>query len=173
MDWNAVGALGEIIGASAVVVTLLFLAIQIRQTNTHTKSEALRNAGQAWMNQHRLAFDTKEKVAFMRRAMNDYQVLDQDEQGYFWAVITGYFSPFADIREKYISGLMEETFFHAIEEGFASVVTSPGAKDCIESYHQHTNLPQWIMEYVRGEIPTRKKVPPMSETFDFLTQERE
>ena len=31
MDWNAIGAIGEIIGALAVFLTLVYLAIQIRQ----------------------------------------------------------------------------------------------------------------------------------------------
>jgi hypothetical protein len=35
MDWNAIGAIGEIIGALAVFLTLAYLALQIRQ-NTKT-----------------------------------------------------------------------------------------------------------------------------------------
>ena len=34
MDWSAIGAIGEIIGAFAVLITLIYLAVQIRQ-NTH------------------------------------------------------------------------------------------------------------------------------------------
>ena len=34
MNWDAIGALGEVIGAIAVVVTLIYLAAQIKQ-NTH------------------------------------------------------------------------------------------------------------------------------------------
>jgi len=35
MDWNAIGAIGEIIGALAVFLTLAYLALQVRQ-NTRT-----------------------------------------------------------------------------------------------------------------------------------------
>ena len=34
MNWEAIGAIGEVVGGIAVVVTLVYLAIQIRQ-NTH------------------------------------------------------------------------------------------------------------------------------------------
>ena len=34
MNWEAIGAIGEVLGAAAVVVTLGYLAVQIRQ-NTH------------------------------------------------------------------------------------------------------------------------------------------
>ena len=33
MNWEAIGAIGEIIGAIAVLATLLYLAQQIRQSN--------------------------------------------------------------------------------------------------------------------------------------------
>ena len=33
MNWDAIGAIGEIIGAAAVVMSLLYLAIQMRQSN--------------------------------------------------------------------------------------------------------------------------------------------
>jgi len=39
MNWDAVGAIGEIIGAAAVVATLGYLAIQMRQANLHAKSQ--------------------------------------------------------------------------------------------------------------------------------------
>lgn len=37
MNWEAVGAIGEIVGAGAVVVTLLFLAIQVRLSTRATQ----------------------------------------------------------------------------------------------------------------------------------------
>ena len=39
MNWEAIGAIGEIIGAAAVVATLGYLAIQMRQANLHAKSQ--------------------------------------------------------------------------------------------------------------------------------------
>ncbi len=34
MNWDAIGAIGEILGAAAVVATLVYLAIQIRSANS-------------------------------------------------------------------------------------------------------------------------------------------
>lgn len=38
MNWEAMGALGEIVGAAAVVVTLVYLSVQVRQ-NTRSMDE--------------------------------------------------------------------------------------------------------------------------------------
>ncbi len=40
MNWDAAGALGEIIGATAVVVTVIYLAIQIRAARVDSASAA-------------------------------------------------------------------------------------------------------------------------------------
>ena len=41
MNWEAIGAVGEIIGAAAVVATLGYLAFQTRQSNKLARSEAV------------------------------------------------------------------------------------------------------------------------------------
>jgi hypothetical protein len=43
VDWNAIGAIGEILGAVAVVVTLLYLSKQIRQNSRSVQVAALRD----------------------------------------------------------------------------------------------------------------------------------
>ena len=43
MNWDAIGAIAEIVGAAAVIVTLAYLAIQIRQ-NTQMNASALRQS---------------------------------------------------------------------------------------------------------------------------------
>ena len=49
MNWDAIGATGEIIGALAVVVTILYLATQIRENTKQTEiqTKALNNNGLA------------------------------------------------------------------------------------------------------------------------------
>lgn len=42
MNWDAIGAVGEIIGAVAVLVTLIYLAIQVRHARRAQQAEAIR-----------------------------------------------------------------------------------------------------------------------------------
>ncbi len=44
MDWNALGAIGEIVGAAAVVVSLLYLATQTRANARALRTDAAWNA---------------------------------------------------------------------------------------------------------------------------------
>jgi hypothetical protein len=40
VNWEAIGAIGELVGASAVIGTLAYLSIQIRQTNLIAREQA-------------------------------------------------------------------------------------------------------------------------------------
>jgi hypothetical protein len=43
MDWEIAGALGDLLGGIAVVISLAYLAIQLRTANRQNKSEAIYN----------------------------------------------------------------------------------------------------------------------------------
>ncbi len=43
MNWDAISAIGEIVGAVAIVITLIYLAVQIQQ-NTKINSSAIRQS---------------------------------------------------------------------------------------------------------------------------------
>ena len=42
MNWDAVGAIAEFAGALAVIITLIYLSYQLRQSNKIAKAEAIR-----------------------------------------------------------------------------------------------------------------------------------
>ena len=48
MNWEAVGALGEWIGASAVVISIVFLAQQVRSNTRAVKARAAYDANIGW-----------------------------------------------------------------------------------------------------------------------------
>jgi hypothetical protein len=44
MNWDAIGAVGEIVGAMAVVVTLIYLAVQVRRGTSATQAASVQAA---------------------------------------------------------------------------------------------------------------------------------
>ena len=66
MDWDAIGAIGEITGAIAVLVTLVYLAVQIRQ-NTRIFTQGRSSFDE---------LDDHEKVVFDMLMMRLFAALD-------------------------------------------------------------------------------------------------
>lgn len=47
MDWNAIGALGEVIGAAGVIFSLMYLGTQIRSSTKQANADAIYNSQKA------------------------------------------------------------------------------------------------------------------------------
>ena len=54
MNWEAIGAIGELLGAITVIATLIYLAIQVRQNTTSIQTAAY----QQWAGMHGQVFST-------------------------------------------------------------------------------------------------------------------
>ncbi len=87
MNWEAAGAIGEIIGSIAVLVTLIYLATQIRQSNTALieSTSASINASYASINT-RISSDGEFAEIFIR-GRRDLQSLDPVELERFRAFV--------------------------------------------------------------------------------------
>ena len=79
MNWEAIGALGEVLGAVTVVATIFYLARQIRQ-NTRAQSIAIFESAMSGYNEAvRFAFGDLERASISRRASVDFDSLNDDE----------------------------------------------------------------------------------------------
>ena len=79
MDWTAVGAVGEVVGAVAVVATLLYLSLQVREGNKQAELEGLRHTLDGfneWMDQ---VVRSKQTASILRRGREGASNLDADE----------------------------------------------------------------------------------------------
>jgi len=52
MHWEAIGAIGEVVGAAAVVATLIYLARQVRQSNAVAAAQAFQDRALTRMHLH-------------------------------------------------------------------------------------------------------------------------
>ena len=79
MNWDAVGAIGEILGAIAVFCSLLYLAVQIKTSNTIARIEGRENALDRLDNwRSKMIFDQRLDDIF-ERGCNDPAVLNENE----------------------------------------------------------------------------------------------
>jgi hypothetical protein len=65
MNWDAIGAIGEVVGAAAVVLTLFYLAVQIRQSTRREEFQGLQSAIELYLTQIDDATRTKEDAWFV------------------------------------------------------------------------------------------------------------
>jgi hypothetical protein len=87
MNWEAISTIAEIVGATAVVVSLVYLAAQIRQNNRQVEEQnrALRlqsydSAGADFSALRLHVSGSLQRSSVWRRAKDSYRTLEPDEQ---------------------------------------------------------------------------------------------
>lgn len=80
MDWDAIGALGEIIGAGAVVVSVVYLALQIRAQNVESRLSATRDLASKRAEPLKLLVGNDDAITVWLKAIRDYESLQGHER---------------------------------------------------------------------------------------------
>jgi len=79
INWDAIGAVGEVIGAIAVVVTLLYLSVQLRE-NTRSVEHSIKRGvygdAQTWVDK---LIESPELTELYRAGMNGHDLSANDQ----------------------------------------------------------------------------------------------
>ncbi len=126
MNWEALGAIGEIVGAAGVIVTLGYLAVQIRQNTQSVRAsafqEAIRDATQSIDQLGRDADLTRIWFAGMR----DFEALAREEQQRFAVYCTSMFRRYEIIIYQARRGSLDPESWEGIREHLKWAVSHPG-----------------------------------------------
>ena len=73
----------EILGGIAILVSLIFVGVQLSQSNSLATTDALREGTELWTDAYVYALGTEESTAFFARAINRCDELSMAEHGRF------------------------------------------------------------------------------------------
>jgi hypothetical protein len=91
VDWNAIGAVGEILGAVAVVITLLYLSKQIQQYSRSVQVAALRDTTSQWNHWSELLAMSPDLAEIVARGNHSFKSLAEADALRYGAFIQTFF----------------------------------------------------------------------------------
>ena len=80
MDLNQLANLGEFVGGVALVVTLLYVVVQVRQTNSNARASARQALIENWSNTIGDIASSPERCRIAGEAIHHFTDLPEDEQ---------------------------------------------------------------------------------------------
>ncbi len=80
MNWEAIGAVGELVGALAVFLTLVYLSMQIRQNTKMVKASAIDSAINQVNKIREAVFSNPEVANMYRRGNENPESLNEDDK---------------------------------------------------------------------------------------------
>ena len=100
------GSLGELIAAIATVITLAYLAVQIRQNTSTIRSAALQTHNQNVQQATAAISASTENASVWQRGVTDFDGLSPAEQAQFNAIMISIFNTSNAAHTNYLTGLL-------------------------------------------------------------------
>jgi hypothetical protein len=150
MDWVALGTIAEIVGAVAVVVSLIYLAAQIRH-NSDQVSEQIRalelaayDASAQNFSNFRLSIAQNPQLASLwRRGKDNFNTLTPDEQYQLSELFTELFWAYDNMLHRKSEGAIDEALWAVVEQNIREWLGNNGIKEWWEMGMRPPHSPEF------------------------------
>jgi len=114
MNWEAIGAIGEVVGAFGVILTLGYLAIQIRQNTRSLKSASYQSAINSMSEVAGSAYNDEDVSRIIHESLRGKEVSDLDQYR-FETFLTRLFRNFENFYYQHEAGVMEDHLWNGMK----------------------------------------------------------
>ena len=128
LNWNAIGAVAELFGAVGAIVSLLYLATQLRQSNVLAKRNAVQTllASRGELNRF-LASDPAISDLYWR-GLDSPDDLNESEWHRFIIILSTLVRQFEAIHTDHDAGLLSDGIWQSQNNSIQRWMSKPGAQ---------------------------------------------
>lgn len=128
MNWEIIGATGDWAGALAVVVSLIYLAGQVRLSNKQTKSAARYSFLDAYGQLHASLIESMAATSVFRRGLSG-EALDQDEEFQFVFILGQWINTWSVMFELHGEGQLPDGQWFIARADLLSTLSTVGGRE--------------------------------------------
>ncbi|MGR8950685.1 MAG: hypothetical protein ACU84Q_21800 [Gammaproteobacteria bacterium] len=148
MSWDAIGALSEVIGGIAVVVSVIYLAIQIKKQTEEARLAATRDLARQMNDMVQELHADKEFLALYRKGITEIDSLPDDERLQIGLFFNRLFRVAAQYYVHYLRDRVE--YYDSQHKRMREFLTFPGVQRWWElNREMHAPL---FQAYIDGEL---------------------
>ena len=142
MNWEAIGAIGELLGGAGVILTLVYLAFQIRQNTrqlvqneTSARAAAVNASVNVLWESRRSVYENAELTKIWRRGLSSPNELDEDEAYRFRLVMSNAIDACWDVHSQTIATRYSpETWYKLGTSVIERLLITPGGRRFWQEY---------------------------------------
>ena len=134
MSWDAVVAICEMLGLIAIVMTLVYVARQIRENTAAVASNTQQTHFAAWNALSDLIIESSDVADLVRKGDRSNTSLSDSEAVRFEWLATKLFGLYESVFADRTSGLIEAEIADAYERYYLSYCCKPGFRSFWESH---------------------------------------
>jgi len=122
---STLGDLGDFIGGIAVVITLIYLAIQVRQNTSALKAASWQEVVSGARQAARLRGDPDVAPAWAK-GLSHYPDMPAEDMSTFSMAVTDEALFFQGVYALHQSGQLDDSVYEAYLQWFAAIINTPG-----------------------------------------------
>ena len=125
MNWDAIGAAGELLGAAGVIFTLGYLAVQIRQSNKIANRETHRSAVTGYSSAMQSVMHDAGAAQMYRCGLLDLENLEPDDRIRFGTILSVLTLNFKDTLAAYDANMFDKPTYDAWRDYLCGILNTP------------------------------------------------
>jgi hypothetical protein len=163
IDMNTAANVAEIGGGVAILVSLMYVGFQIRQSNKIAKAESIRAI-------QSMAFMDQFDMANIGRGLSEFDSMDYNDKWEFHLYFINLWSHWMMVLESRELGLVTERFIDAWTGVVAEIVVTPGVQQYFAqggSDHLMPHALKVMEDYIESNPAT---ITPYNQQMKWLTE---
>ena len=126
VNWEAIGAIGEIIGAVAVVATLFYLARQIKDGSKQIKMASLAELNTLYNDGFLPIYNSRENMEIWVRGLAAPDELVEVQREIFFLFVRRLANPFDTAVAQFLEGTLDQHHFERYRIYMKEMLDTPG-----------------------------------------------
>ena len=158
MPLDQLANIAEISAAALVIVSLIYVGVQIRQNTSALKLSTTHNTMEDLADLYLVPAQNSDVAGIFFRGLQDFNALENVDRLRFYGFLHKFIRTFENAHYQFTRGALESVMFNGIARQFISITSMPGG----QSYWQERK--SWYNEEFQ-EYLDRKLTSPDREIF--------
>ena len=170
MNWDAISAVAEVVGVIAVVVSLIYLAVQVRQNTSQLKQDNLRTTVRGTLDANWHYHRDPEAFRIMSRGVQNFDDMPPQEQAHFHSILVDLSFYQGVARNQYLAGLIDKSALDVNLYFFLAILSTPGGRQWWELAKRTKPMPPEQIEFLQNALDSANPgdIPPITELQPWL-----
>jgi hypothetical protein len=126
VNWNAIGAMGELIGAVGVIISVVYLAVQVRQNTRSVRGAVYDSLATSLEHLNRPLVENADLARALSAVTEDWTTATEDDRARVVHFYSAAFKLFENVHYQHSQGLIEEELWKGWERLMLTYFWSPG-----------------------------------------------
>ena len=126
MNWEAISAIGQIVGAVGVIISVIYLALQVRSNARQTRLASMRSMSDAFNQWLQSLAENAEFGDLYYRGMRDFASIEGADLPRFSALMDHLFRIYEDMYYQKLEGHLDPRVWRGFEAPMRDIIAYPG-----------------------------------------------